>query len=342
MAKAIKLSSGNWRCKANYTDENGKYRAKSFTASTKKEAEYLASEFLMQMKHKQKPENKTIGELADIYIDSRSNILSPSTILGYTKIKNRAFPKIMETRAGFVTTQMYQNALNEYAKNRSPKTVIEAHRLMMRIFKSNHIDIDESILELPERISTEIQVPETEVVKQILEESKNHGIYLPVLLAALLGLRKSEICALTWDDIDFKNETIRINKAVVKNVYGEYVIKATKTRNSTRTLHMPRQIIEALPEQAPEQGNLIGLSYEAFESRYKRMIKKMRLNYTFHSLRHYNASVMLENNVPNKYAMERMGHATDYMLKKVYQHTFEKAHKKFEKEIEDFFDENGI
>ena len=51
---------------------------------------------------------------------------------------------------------------------------------------------------------------------------------------------------------------------------------------------------------------------------------------------------MLEKNVPNKYAMERMGHATDYMLKKVYQHTFDKAHKRFEKDIEDYFDENDI
>ena len=156
VARAVKLSSGNWRCKANYTDENGKYRAKSFTADTKKEAEYLASEFLMQMKHKQKPENKTIGELTDIYLDSCSNILSPSTILGYTKIRRRAFPTLMETRAGFVTTQMYQIALNEYAKDRSPKTVIEAHRLMMRVFKGNHIDIDETAIKLPERIDTEI------------------------------------------------------------------------------------------------------------------------------------------------------------------------------------------
>ena len=342
MPTTWQADNGKWRSRANYTNDKGEYKTKTFTADTKKEVNYMVSEFLITMEHKKKPANKTIGELTDIYLDSCSNLLSPSTILGYTKIRRRAFPKLMETRAGFVTTQMYQIALNEYAKGRSPKTVMEAHRLMMRVFQRNHIDIDESVIKLPERIDPEILVPETEDVKRILEESKNHGIYLPVLFAALLGLRKSEVCALTWEDVNLEDETIRINKAIVKNVYGEYVIKATKTRNSTRTLHMPRQIIEALPAEAPEQGNLIGLSYEAFESRYKRMIAKMGLRYTYHSLRHYNASIMLEKNVPNKYAMERMGHATDYMLKKVYQHTFDNEHKRFEKDNEYYLYENDI
>ena len=41
----------------------------------------------------------------------------------------------------------------------------------------------------------------------------------------------------------------------------------------------------------------------------------------FHDLRHYNASIMLALNVPDKYAMERMGYSTPATLKKVYQHT---------------------
>ena len=44
----------------------------------------------------------------------------------------------------------------------------------------------------------------------------------------------------------------------------------------------------------------------------------------FKSLRHYYASMMLMNNVPDKYAMKRMGHATDNMLKNVYQHIIDK------------------
>ena len=53
MAKAKKLKSGNWRCLVyDYTDENGKRHYESFTAETKKEAEYLAAEFALNKKRK--------------------------------------------------------------------------------------------------------------------------------------------------------------------------------------------------------------------------------------------------------------------------------------------------
>ena len=78
-ARPTRLSSGNWRCKANYTDEFGHYRSKSFTSPDKAEAVNMARQFLIDYQHKKKPENKTIGELLDIFIDARSNVLSPST-----------------------------------------------------------------------------------------------------------------------------------------------------------------------------------------------------------------------------------------------------------------------
>ena len=90
-SSATKQKNGKWRCKAYYTDEAGKYTSKSFTAETKKEAEYLARNFIMERKHNAKPENITLGQLADRFIESRSNLLSPSTIVGYKKIRRTAF-----------------------------------------------------------------------------------------------------------------------------------------------------------------------------------------------------------------------------------------------------------
>lgn len=341
MAKATKLSSGNWRCKAYYTDENGKYTSHSFTAETKKEAEYKAAEFLMDRKHKKKPENNTVGELIDKYLDSRSHILSPSTMVGYRKIRRTAFQELMNTRAGFVTQQMVQSAVNEYAKGRSPKTVLEAYRLLTRVFSAADIVIDDKAIILPQKVKNEIKIPTTEEVKLILEASHDKGIYLPVILAAMLGLRKSEIFALTWEDIDINNARLRINKATVKDEYGEYVLKTTKTEKSTRTLYLPTQVLKALSEHSRNE-KLINISPDVFDSRYKRLIVKLGMNYNFHALRHYCASIMLINGIPNKYAMERMGHSTDNMLKQVYQHTYEQTHKQFDKDIENYFNKNGI
>jgi integrase len=252
MAKARKLPSGNWRCKANYTDGQGKYVNKSFTADTKNEAEYLAKQFLVDMKHKKKPANKTIGEMVTEYIDSRTHTLSPSTVVGYRKIQRTAFTDIMRTRAGLVTQQAYQSAVNEYAATRKPKTVIEAHRLLMRVFQANNVDIDDKAVNLPRKVKTEIKIPTTEQVKQIAELAKDKDIYLQVLFAALLGMRKSEIFALTWADIDTAKGTVNVNKSMVKDEYGGYIIKDPKTYDSKRRLPLPQQIIQALPPQRNE------------------------------------------------------------------------------------------
>ena len=76
MAKAHKLPSGTWRCVANWTDEHGKYKQKSFTAPTKQEAEFLASKFITEKKHSMLPENKTLDDLITSYIENRSNSAS--------------------------------------------------------------------------------------------------------------------------------------------------------------------------------------------------------------------------------------------------------------------------
>ena len=342
MAKATKLASGSWRCKANYTDEYGNYKTESCTADTKREAELMAAQFLVEMKHKKRPENKTVGEMVDIYLNNRSNVLSPSTMVGYRKIRRTAFDKLMDTRAAFVNQNTYQAAVNEYAKGRSPKTVMEAHRLICRVFKENHIDIDEKAVILPQQIPKEVRIPTEDEVKQILEAGMKKDIYLPILFAVMLGLRKSEIFAITWGDIDTDNKTVRINKAVVKNTDREYVVKGTKTYTSTRTLHLPEQIEKALPPRKEDSENLFKILPDVFSSRYKRLVAKLGFKYTFHSLRHFYASIMLLNGVPNKYAMERMGHSTDNMLKQVYQHTFSDMHREIDRNIESYFEKQGI
>ena len=80
MAKATKLPSGNWRRKAYYTDEYGERKSESFTRESKNGAELAAREFIAERKRKAKLENKTLGELADLFIETQ--FLSPSTVRG--------------------------------------------------------------------------------------------------------------------------------------------------------------------------------------------------------------------------------------------------------------------
>lgn len=336
MAKATKLPSGNWRCKAYYTDEFGQYKSKSFTAESKKIAEFMADEFLLERKRAAKPENKTLGELADRYIDNQSAILSPSTIRGYRTIRRTALTLITDVRIGLLTTELYQKAVNEYAKNHSPKSVRSAHRFYHSVLSTNNVTIADKIT-LPAKVKHETQIPSITEMVTFLENIKGTRLYLYCILAVYLGLRKSETIALEWADIDFDSGTVHINKARVRDDAGCYVLKSTKTYESTRTIRMPQVLIEALESVPNRDGLIIKDSPKAMETLYQRKKKQLDFPYNYHSLRHFNASVMLLSGLPNKYAQKRMGHATEDMLTKVYQHTFNSAETEFDDVLDAFF-----
>lgn len=337
-SSATKQKNGKWRCKAYYTDDAGKYTSKSFTAETKKEAEYLARSFIMERKHAAKPENITLGQLADRFIESRSNLLSPSTIVGYKKIRKTALQDIIDYRIGLLTKHLYQKAINDYSVNRSYKTVLSAHSFFRKVLKENGINIAENI-DLPPKEKKQIKVPTVDEVKLLLQYTKGTRLHLYCLFAVILGMRKSEIIAVQWKDIDIDKQTISINKARVKNTDKEYVLKQTKTFDSTRTLHLPSVIIEELGEVGEPEEFIIQDTPDALDSQYKRLQKKMNFPYNFHSLRHFYASVMLMSGIPNKYAIDRMGHATENMLQRVYQHTFESKQQEYDVILDNFFAE---
>jgi len=206
-AEAHKLKSGTWRCIANYTDDYGKYQQKSFTAKTKREAELKVALFLQDIHKYKEPTNKTLGMLIDEYIENRSNVLSPATIVGYTQIRRNAFPDIIDIPIYKLTSTLYQRAINSYAEKHSPKSVANAHMLAKGALKRSNIDIADSTL-LPQKKKKEKAIPEAKEVRDFLSKIKERRIYLPCLIASSMGLRWSEIIALKWKDIDLDNRKV--------------------------------------------------------------------------------------------------------------------------------------
>ena len=92
MAKAKKLPSGSWRVLQFVgLDADGKRQYKSFTAPTKREAEFLAAEYVAK---KKRPSGRmTVGEAIDRYIESKDGVLSPTTVSGYQKIRRQLCAK---------------------------------------------------------------------------------------------------------------------------------------------------------------------------------------------------------------------------------------------------------
>ncbi len=340
MAKAEKLSSDRWRCKANFTDETGRYTSKSFTGDTKKEAEGKAAIFLMERKHDNKPENITLAQLADRHIENRSNLLSPSTVATYRKLRRVALQDIIDVRIGLLTKELYQKAINTYSKGKAYKTIICAHTFFKHVLTENDIHIADKV-NLPQKDEPETIIPSSTEVNEFIAFIKGSRLYNYVLLAVFLGLRRSEVIALKWGDIDFEKKTVFINRARVQNEFKEWVEKLPKSFSGKRTLDAPQALLDALqPFEGEHDKYVIEDNPSALESLYKRTKEKANFQYTYHSLRHYYASVLLAEQVPNKYARERMGHKTDHMLNQVYQHTMKEYNEGISARMERFFNLN--
>lgn len=338
MASARKLPSGNFRVNLFIGYENGKRKYKSFTSYDKKIAEYEAAEYALNHKEKKETENITVGEAIDRYIDSKDKVLSPSTIKEYKRMRKNNFTYLLNVLLNDVTNEKVQIQVNELAKKYSPKTTKNNYGLLSATF-ANYIKDLTFDISLPQKKKTDIYIPTQEQIILLLDSVTGTPLEIPFLFAAFLGLRRSETCALTWEDINFKNNTIKISKAVVLSYDKKWIVKEPKTFSSNRILDVPSFVMSRLEKFEDKKGTMITITPNNVSDRFYKLIKDIDFShFRFHDLRHYNASIMLALNIPDKYAMERMGHSTNTMLKTVYQHVIQDKQKETSKILDKYFE----
>lgn len=161
------------------------------------------------------------------------------------------------------------------------------------------------------------------VRQRVLNEvSPDKWLEVAVLLGACAGMRRSEICGLKFSDINLDKNTVQIRRTVVKDENGKWVVQErTKTVKSKREIELPGFIIAKMWNQPRESEFVVPVKPDTVSKEFIDTRNALGFKCRFHDLRHYNASIMLALNVPDKYAMERMGYSTTATLKKVYQHT---------------------
>ena len=337
MAKAKKLPSGNWRARAFIgTGKDGKKKYKSFTAPTKKEAEYLAAEYLA--KHRIEDAEQadiTLSQAYVKYIEIKQNTLSPATVREYTRASKSDFPMLMPLKLSKITQVAVQNAVNIMAGNHSPKSVRNAHGLLSAVLTMFAPDIRLNT-RLPQAKRPDIYVPTEAEIEMLIADIKNENLRKAVLLAAFGSLRRSECCALTIDDIN--GNVISVNKALVRDVHKQWVLKPPKSKAGYRDIKMPQFVIEMLTPA--ENGRIVNIAPVTLTDYFMALRNKHGLpNLRFHDLRHYQASILHAMGVPDKYIMERGGWSTDSTLKNIYQHTMSDKRNQVEDEIIKRFEE---
>lgn len=330
MAKAKKLPSGSWRVQV-YAgkDSNGKKIMKSFTADTKRDAEFLAAQFLAE--NKEAPADMTVGKAIDKYIDSKSNILSPTTISGYKGIRRNNLQGLMDIKLRDLTNEAIQAAINTDAVKLSAKSVSNAHGLLRSALSVYAPNMNIRVT-LPKKQKQLRQMPEPE---QIINIIKGTEIELPCLLSIWLSMRMSEVRGLKKSDV--RDGKLYIHSTIV-TVNGKHVEKEqTKTYDSTRVENVPPYIQQLIDQVETE--HLTELTGQAIYKRFIRLQQKNGIDppIRFHDLRHLNASIMLSLGIPDKYAMERGGWSTSSVMKSVYQHTFSSEREAVNDKIDNYF-----
>ena len=229
----------------------------------------------------------------------------------------------MNKDIGEITQLDVQKEINNYAKNHSPKSTKNLHSFISSVLSLYRNDIHLRT-HLPMNIKKTPYIPTREDIKTIMEECYNTKYEIPLKLACL-GLRHSEICALTKSDI--KGNKVYINKTKVKNTDGKYIIKkTTKTSASTRIIYISDELKERIKVQGLYNG-----SPEMINQYLSKIIKKHNIpHFSLHKLRHYFVSKLNEAGVDDATIMSLGGYETDHIMKTVYRHSLAKEQKKKE------------
>ena len=158
-------------------------------------------------------------------------------------------------------------------------------------------------------------IPTDEEVKAILTwvKAKRPECYTAFRMACY-GLRRSEILAITPDDV--KANVLTINKAVVKDANNEWVVKATKTTDSNRTVMVDNALAKAI-----KSGDL----YKGHPNNLWRVLEAAQDNlgithFSFHKLRHYFVSKCIDSGIDIVTIRAWVGHASNRMIDEVYAH----------------------
>lgn len=328
------LPSGNHNVRV-YDKSTGKYRSKTFPTKAAAKAWGKQAEFEVSQGIKEaKSQKLTVTAAIHDYIQSKSNVLSPSTIAGYVSIHKHRFASLMQLDAFSVSNADIQRAVNAEAAHATTKSLKNACGLLFASLAAAGVDKHFAVT-YPQKPKRDVVIPTEQEVQKLIQITRGTPLGVAISLAATAGLRRGEICALQRNDID--GRTVNVNKSMVQGPNGQMSIKPPKSTAGYRAVSIPQWVADEIAELKTDDGSVIGLDITALDGRWRRLIRKHGMQFRFHDLRHYHASVLHSLGVPDKYAMERMGHATEAMLRRVYQHLIESKRQTVDDQIHDYF-----
>lgn len=307
-----KLKSGHYRIR--FTVDKRKYSITTDRKPSKREEAALIQEYIEKLQEQQnRKKNGSFLDFANEYIASKEKVLSASTIRGY-KATLRGIP---ESFTGLPFYEIEQHDItrlvNDLVDKVKPKTIYNRHGLVVSVLKEFRPSFVVRT-KLPRKEQKDIYTPSEKEVQAIFTALKDTDEYIPICLATM-GLRRSEIGALTLEDLSDDN-VLTIDKAKVQNSDEKWIIQNyTKTERSNRKIPIPDELANRIRKQRYIYSHVLGKVYE-------KMIKvenELGLpRFGIHRLRSYFASKAHALGLADSVIMTLGGWKSDNIMKNIY------------------------
>ena len=346
-------------------DENGKLIRKQFYGKTQKEVKEKLEEYKKQLSLGALPNDDKLTLEQWYYtwlFDYRIKDLKPKSFEKYegiyrNYIKDTQLGKLKLKDLRATHLQKYYNDLMD--KDKKPTSTIKGLNTRLKpclaeAEKQGYIQKNYcKLVTIPkDNTSREIKVLTPEQQKSFITALVGHELEILFLTALSTGLRLGEILGLKWSDIDFNTGTLTVNRTLQRvteidrngNRESKVIEQIPKTKNSIRTIPIPKNILAKLKDHKVQQsknklqiGELYSnndyvfcdkLGYPLDDKRPNRNLKSI-LNklgidpLKFHGLRHTYATRLFEANVPPKTVQVLMGHYDISITMDIYTHVME-------------------
>lgn len=365
MAKKAKRADGRY-AKQVYlgNDENGKRIIKTVYGKTQKEANEKAEELKAQLGKGLdiSSKSKTFRDWAKLFLSTQKNSLSESEYETKEKRIEYFFSYFGNSPIEAVRPYQIESALTALAKENpstgkpSAKKTLSAYKqccgqvfkfaIKNRIMEYNPVDYAEMPKNAPENKRRALTETEREWITEL--DSGEQRAKRAAMIAMFCGLRRGEMTALTWNDIDFEKKTITVNKSYD---FKNNTLKLPKTEAGIRTVPMPDNLVEFLKTEKRTSIYVIVTAKNKMMSidSWKRAIQSLLVDleiahgtaqgkekkkkkcepkptvftlqpFGWHDLRHTYATLLFEAGVDVLTAQYLLGHASPQTTMEIYTH----------------------
>ena len=354
-----KRKDGRWegRYTAGYDPDTGKRIIKNVLGKTQAEAKEKLTAALAACKSIDilRAEDYTVATWLQTWYEiyAKPNIRLATADRYRLMIESYTIPRIGDIKLTKLTSRHLQQLYKELMENGrthgnkkgepglSSTTVRSVHLMLHcafeRAVKERLIPrnpTDDCIA--PKVRKIEMKILPQESIKDYLAAAEKRNALPMFYLELVSGLRKGELVALLWSDLDIKNRTISVSKQYVRNPNGELTLSRPKTETSVRKVSIPQEAVDLLIQEHNKHpdnpymfpSSATGEMYypDSVVTLHKKILKDAGLPHIrFHDLRHTFATVALQNGVDVKTVSNMLGHYDAGFTLRTYTHATRQA-----------------